>query len=51
MAAERKHGLYALLRYPKLYETVQRLMGPADRRRRHFAQHFVRARREIASWT
>ncbi len=40
---ERKRGLYAALSNPTLYETVQRLMGPADRRRRHFAQHFVRA--------
>jgi SAM-dependent methyltransferase len=41
--AERKRGLYAALSHPKLYETVQRLMG-ADRRRDDFAQHFVRAR-------
>ncbi len=42
MASERKHGIYAALRRPSLYETVQRLMG-ADRLRRDFAQHFVRA--------
>ena len=42
MASERKHGLYAALRNPKLYETIQRLSG-ADRVRRDFAQHFVRA--------
>jgi SAM-dependent methyltransferase len=44
LTAERKHGLYAALSNPTLYETVQRLMGPSDRRRRHFVQHFVRAR-------
>ena len=42
MATERKHGVYAALRHPTLYETVQRWMG-ADRMRRDFAQHFVRA--------
>ncbi|KAA1251995.1 class I SAM-dependent methyltransferase [Mycobacterium simiae] len=42
MASERKHGLYAALRNPKLYETVQRRMG-ADKLRRGFAQNFVRA--------
>jgi len=42
LATERKRGLYAALRNPKLYETVQRLMG-ADERRRHFAEEFVRA--------
>lgn len=43
MATERKRGLYAALSHPKLYETVQRVMG-ADQRRRHFADLFVRAR-------
>ncbi len=43
MTGERRRGLYSALSRPTLYETVQRLMGPADRRRRHFAQHFVRA--------
>lgn len=42
MASERKHGLYAALSNPKLYESVQRLMG-ADERRRDFADRFVRA--------
>ncbi|MEB3983923.1 class I SAM-dependent methyltransferase [Mycobacterium sp. 663a-19] len=42
MTAERKRGLYAALSRPTLYETVQRLMGPADSSRRHFVQHFVR---------
>jgi SAM-dependent methyltransferase len=42
LASERKHGLYAALRNPKLYETVQRLMK-ADKWRRYFAQRFVRA--------
>jgi cyclopropane fatty-acyl-phospholipid synthase-like methyltransferase len=42
LASERSHGLYAVLRNPALYETVQRLLG-ADRGRRHFAQDFVRA--------
>jgi SAM-dependent methyltransferase len=42
MRTERERGLYAALSHPKVYETVQRLMG-ADRRRRHFAQQFVRA--------
>jgi SAM-dependent methyltransferase len=41
--AERKHGLYAALRHPTVYEAVQRFMGTADRSRGHFAQHFVRA--------
>ncbi|MGO9100843.1 class I SAM-dependent methyltransferase [Mycobacterium sp.] len=42
MASERKHGLYSALKDPKLYGTLQRLMG-ADKRRRDFAQRFVRA--------
>lgn len=42
MATERKRGLYAALRNPKLYETVQRVMG-GDERRRHFAEEFVQA--------
>jgi SAM-dependent methyltransferase len=42
VATERKHGLYAALRNPKLYEAIQRIMG-ADERRRHFAEEFVRA--------
>jgi len=42
LATERKRGLYAALRNPKLYETVQRVMG-GDERRRHFAEEFVRA--------
>lgn len=42
MESERKHGLYAALRNPKLYETVQRRMG-AERLRRDFAEQFVRA--------
>jgi SAM-dependent methyltransferase len=40
---ERKRGLYAALRHPVVYETVQRLMGSPDRGRRRFAEHFVRA--------
>jgi len=40
---ERKRGLYAALRNPALYETIQRLAGPADTRRRNFAEQFVRA--------
>jgi SAM-dependent methyltransferase len=43
LTGERQHGLYAALRHPTLYEAVQRLMGPLDRRRRNFAQRFVRA--------
>lgn len=43
MSSERERGLYAALRNPKLYETVQRLMG-ADSHRREFAERFVRAR-------
>jgi SAM-dependent methyltransferase len=43
LTSERKHSLYAALSHATLYETVQQLMG-ADRRRRHFAEHFVRAR-------
>jgi SAM-dependent methyltransferase len=43
MTTERKRGLYAALTHPKLYETVQRLMG-ADARRRDFSHEFVRAR-------
>ena len=43
MTAEREHGIYAALRHPTLYEAMQRLMGPLDRRRRDFAQRFVRA--------
>jgi len=42
LTSERRHGLYAALRNPKLYETVQRLMG-ADSRRRDFTQQFIRA--------
>jgi SAM-dependent methyltransferase len=42
LASQREHGLYAVLSHPTLYETVQRLSG-ADRLRRHFVQHFVRA--------
>ena len=42
MTSEREHGLYAVLRNPKLYETIQRLWA-ADKWRRHFAQQFVRA--------
>lgn len=42
MTSERKRGLYAALRNPKLYESVQRLMR-ADKWRRDFAQQFVRA--------
>jgi len=43
LASERKHGLYAALTDPKLYETVQRLLG-AESRRRDFAQRFVHAK-------
>jgi len=42
MGTERERGLYAALRNPRLYETVQRLMA-ADARRRDFAERFVRA--------
>jgi SAM-dependent methyltransferase len=42
LASERVRGLYAALRNPKLYETVQRLMK-AEKWRRDFAQRFVRA--------
>ncbi|GAB3015144.1 class I SAM-dependent methyltransferase [Mycobacterium bourgelatii] len=42
MASERTHGLYAALKNPTLYETVQRIMG-AERGREYFAQQFVRA--------
>jgi SAM-dependent methyltransferase len=44
LTTERKRGLYAALRHPALYETIQRLAGPADKRRRDFAQQFVRAK-------
>jgi hypothetical protein len=43
LSSERERGLYAALKNPKLYETVQRLLG-ADGRRRDFAQRFVRAK-------
>jgi len=43
LATEREHGVYAALRNPSLYETLQRVMG-ADKWRRRFAQEFVRAR-------
>jgi SAM-dependent methyltransferase len=43
LASERTDRLYAALKNPKLYETVQRLMG-ADSRRRDFAERFVRAK-------
>lgn len=43
MEPERKRGIYAALRNPVLYQTVQRLMGTADTGRRHFVEHFVRA--------
>lgn len=42
MASERERGIYAALRHPKLYETLQRWMG-ADRLRTEFARKFVRA--------
>ncbi|PJE24617.1 MAG: methyltransferase [Mycobacterium sp.] len=42
MATERTRGLYAALRNPILYETVQRVMG-AEKGRRDFAVQFVRA--------
>jgi SAM-dependent methyltransferase len=41
---ERNHGLYAALRNPAMYETVQRLMGPANKQRSNFAEQFVRAK-------
>jgi SAM-dependent methyltransferase len=44
LAAERKHGLYAALRDPKVYEAVQRLMGWGDRQHREFASCFIRAK-------
>lgn len=40
MASERKGGLYSGLRNPRVYESIQRLMG-ADALRRDFAQRFV----------
>ena len=43
MTTERKHGLYAALRHPTLYEAFQHLMGPVDKWRRDFAQGIVRA--------
>lgn len=44
MESERKHGLYAALRNPVVYQTVQRLMGNADTGRRYFVEEFVRAK-------
>lgn len=44
MASEHTHHLYAALRNPRFYETVQRLLG-ADKLRRDFAQNFIRAQR------
>jgi SAM-dependent methyltransferase len=43
VTSQREHGVYAALSRPRLYEALQQLMG-FDRRRRQFAEDFVRAR-------